>query len=97
MSAEPWTPPLTLRLIGGRCRLWLGGYVYGDGATMQAAADDLLSRLGRLSARWRYGPAPVIYTSETGPPDMRWMEFMHEVGELRAAGADLRARLFGTP
>ena len=96
MSAEAWTPPLTLRLIGGQCRLWLGGYVYGDGATMQAAAEDLLSRLGRLSARWRYGPSPA-YSRATGPPDMRWMEFMHEVGELRAAGVDIRDRVFGRP
>lgn len=93
--AEHWTPPLTVRDIGGRCRLWLGSYVYGDGSTLQEAGDDLLVRLGKLAVGWRYGPGPV-FTSETGPPDMRWLEFIYELGELSAAGVDIRERVFGS-
>jgi hypothetical protein len=26
---------------------------------------------------------------------MRWLEFIHELGELQAAGADIRERVFG--
>lgn len=92
---EQWTPQLSVREIGGRCRLWLGGYVYGDGATLQEAGDDLLARLGLLAAAWRHGPGPV-FTSETGPPDMRWVEFVHELGALGAAGVDIRRRVFET-
>jgi len=43
--AESWTPSLSAREAAGRCRLSRGGYVHGEGATLQEAADDLVRRL----------------------------------------------------
>jgi hypothetical protein len=32
---------------------------------------------------------------ELGPPDLRWFEFVYELGEIAAAGGDIRERIFG--
>jgi len=42
---EPWQPTLEVQSHGGRCRLSLGGQIYGEGDTLQGAADDLIVRL----------------------------------------------------
>jgi hypothetical protein len=34
-------------------------------------------------------------TSDTGPPDRVWLNFLYEVSEIVASGGDLRARVFG--
>jgi hypothetical protein len=90
--AEAWTPPLHVREIAGRCRLWLGPWAYGDGATLQAAADDLLTRLLQQAAHVRAGDAGV--PAELGAPDHRWLDFLWEVAEMAARGEDVRARVF---
>jgi hypothetical protein len=46
---ERWTPALHFNVTGGRCRLSLVGYAYGDGSTLQEAADDLVARLLTLA------------------------------------------------
>jgi hypothetical protein len=92
--SEPWTPPLRLSEGGGRCRLWLGGYTCGDGATLQEAADDLLHRLSRLATASLSG-AGFRFTPEAGPPDLCWLDFLYELAQIAAAGGDLRARVFG--
>jgi hypothetical protein len=89
---ERWTPPLRAIDVGGRCRLWLGAYVHGDGHTLQEAADDLLARLRRIARGHRagsFGASPI------GPPDVQWLEFAYEIAALAEAGGDLRARVFG--
>lgn len=88
-----WTPTLELRETFGRCRLWLGGTAYGDGETLQEAADDLLDRLTAvsLSAR-RHG---LAVTGETGAPDREWLTFLWEVSELALRGQDIRDKVFG--
>lgn len=90
----PWTPPLRLAEVGGRCRLWLGGYACGDGATLQEAADDLVRRVTRL-ARASGSGAGFRISCETGPPDLPWLEFLHELGQIVAAGGDVRPRVLG--
>jgi hypothetical protein len=91
---EPWTPELRLAENGGRCRLWLGGYVWGDGCTLQEAGDDLLCKLAQLAACW-YSVAGLNLTGETGPLDLRWLEFLYELGQIAASDGDLRARVLG--
>jgi hypothetical protein len=91
---EPWTPPVCLSEVGGRCRLWLGRYAFGDGATLQEAGDDLLRKLAWLADALLSGPG-LRMTRETGPPDRVWLNFLYEVGEIVASGGDLRARVFG--
>jgi hypothetical protein len=92
--AEGWTPPLRIREESGRCRLWLGSYAFGDGASLQEAADALVARLLDVALSFR-SAGGVRYPPELGPPDLRWLEFVYEVGEIAAAGGDVRARVLG--
>src|SRR5262245_30689965 len=90
---EAWSPPLSLVEHGGRCRLSLVGVSYGEGDTMQAAADDLLARLATLvTALRRSGFRMPV---ELGPPDLRLFAFLSDLGEVVAHGEDLGARVFG--
>jgi hypothetical protein len=91
--SERWIPGLSLRESAGRCHLTLAGLTYGVGFSLQEAADDLIARLhgiaiGARSAGFRHAP-------ELGPPDHQLHEFIWELGELAAAGEDLRPRVFG--
>jgi hypothetical protein len=89
----PWTPGLVARERGGLCRLWLGGEAWGDGATLQQAADDLITRVraqARALRQGGFGPA-----RELGPVDGRWLDFLYQVGEIEARGGDVRARVLG--
>jgi hypothetical protein len=92
--AEGWTPGLRVTEKHGRCRLWLGSYAYGDGSTLQEAADELVARLLAIAMTFRCGSG-IRVSPELGPPDFRWLEFVYELGEIAAAGGDIRARLFG--
>jgi hypothetical protein len=85
---------LHFHAAGGRCRLSLGGYTYGDGSTLQEAADDLVARLLMLAKSFRSG-AGFVYSSEVPPLDVRWYEFLYELGEMAARGEDIRPRVFG--
>jgi hypothetical protein len=91
--ADAWTPPLRIHETTGHCRLWLGGYVFGDGATLQDAADALVARLLTLAMSLRSGGMRI--SAELGPPDLGWFEFIYELGEIAAAGGDIRNRVFG--
>ena len=89
--SEPWTPRLELHDRAGRCRLTLVGVTYGNGSTIQEAANDLLVRLHDLAVGMRRGGlrAPGA--------DPRVAGFLWEIGELIARGASIRDRVFGDP
>jgi hypothetical protein len=89
---QDWTPPLEVAVVAGRCRLCLGGYAYGEGETLQDAADDLVARLLTFAMCFRSG---FTISSEVPPPDLRWLDFVYQLGEIAAAGGDIRDRLFG--
>ena len=91
---ESWTPGLRVYEKHGRCRLWLGSYAYGDGNSLQEAADELVTRLLEIAMSFRCGGG-VRFSPELGPPDLRWFEFIYELGEIAAAGGDIRVRVFG--
>lgn len=91
--AEQWSPPLQVRAHGLGCRLSLGGIAYGDGKTLQDAADDLVHRLLTLAMCTRTGG--MSFSTEVAP-DPRWLEFLWELGEIAARGGDIRPRLFGS-
>jgi hypothetical protein len=91
--AGGWTPELRVIETGGRCRLRLGGLAHGDGNTLQDAADDLIRRLLGIALSCRSSGFRV--SCELGPVDLRWFEFIHELGEIAAAGGDIRERVFG--
>ena len=92
---SPWTPELRLQSLGEACRLSLVGVTYGNGATLQEAGNDLLTRLFDLGLAVREGR--MRYSSDSGRPDQRVMDYLWEIGDLAARGGDLRDRVFGVP
>jgi hypothetical protein len=88
-----WTPSLVARERDGCCRLWLGGQAWGDGATLQQAADDLIARVRDQARALRQSGFSVA--RELGPVDGRWLDFLYQVGEDEARGGDVRARVLG--
>lgn len=95
MSATPWTPELQLHTSGDRCRLSLVGVTYGNGASLQDASNDLLTRLFDIATAFRGGRFRPV--SELGWPPKAVMDFLWEIGEIVERGGDLRARVFGLP
>jgi hypothetical protein len=90
---EPWTPTLSIREVAGRCRLNLGGHLHGEGATLQEAADDLVRRLLALAMSLR-SEAGFRVSPEGPGVDLRWFEFLYELGTIAARGEDIRDRVF---
>jgi hypothetical protein len=88
-----WMPPLVVQKQGGGCRLRLANDAWGDGPTLQEAADDLVARVVRHATALRAGGSTC--SKELGPPDLRWLDFLYEVGELAASGSDVRQRIVG--
>jgi hypothetical protein len=88
-----WTPELHLRYHAGRCRLSLAGVTHGSGATLQDASNDLMARLFDLALSLRR--QGMRFTSEVARPDPRVLSFLWEIGELAAAGRDIRPRVLG--
>jgi hypothetical protein len=89
--SEPWTPSLTIREHGHRCRLQLAADAWGDGATLQEAADDLIGRVMLLARAIRTGGWTCA--RELGAPDLRWLDFLYELGEIAERGGDVRRRV----
>jgi hypothetical protein len=84
-------PALTITETGGRVRLALGGFAHGEGSSLQDAADDLVSSILRLVTAFR---ASGFKACGEFRPDLETMNFLHELGEVAAAGGDIRARVF---
>jgi hypothetical protein len=94
--SELWVPELSVREVGGRCRLSLGGHAHGEGATLQVAADDLVRRLLALALALRSGTG--FRVSPEGPGiDLRWFDLLYELGAMAARGEDIRPRIFEQP
>jgi hypothetical protein len=87
-------PPLEVRQVAGRLRLLLDGLAYGEGITLQEAADDLVARVLVLVMAFRSGGIGPI-SSEGPRPDLAVLEFLYELSEIAASGGDIRERLFG--
>lgn len=90
---DNWTPGLHLREVRGGCRLSLEGFAWGEGHTLQDAADDLIRRLLTVAMCLRSG-GRIACSSDAPPSDIRWLEFLYEIGELAARGVDIRDRVF---
>ena len=84
-------PALTVTETGDRIRLHVGGLAYGEGASLQEAADDLICSILRLAIAFRSTGCRA--TSEF-PPDLEAMSFLYELGEIAAAGGDIRSHVF---
>ena len=84
--------PLTVQESPGRVRLCLGSLAHGDGPTLQDAADDLVQRL--LSYAMAFRASGLRPPLELAPPDLATMDFLYQLGEIAAAGGDIRSRPF---
>jgi hypothetical protein len=84
-------PALTIKERGEKVLLSLGGFAHGEGVSMQDAADSLVcSILGLVMA---FRSTGFMGCSELRV-DLETMNFLHELGEVAAAGGDIRARIF---
>jgi hypothetical protein len=84
-------PALTITELGGRVRLTIGGFAHGEGASLQEAADGLVTSVLGLVMAVRSGG---FRACPEFPPDLEMMSFLHELGEVAAEGGDIRTRLF---
>jgi hypothetical protein len=84
-------PALSITEAGGRVRLSLGGFAQGEGASLQEAADELIRRTLELALALRSSGCSV---SRELSPDLETISFLHELGEIAAAGGDIRERVF---
>jgi hypothetical protein len=87
-----WTmSTLTIKELGGHVRLTLGEFARGEGTSLQDAADDLVCSILRLAMAFRASGFGVCSEFRV---DLETMNFLHELGEIAAAGGDIRARVF---
>jgi hypothetical protein len=92
---EHWSPELQLHAKADGCRLTLVGVTYGNGPDLQAASNDLLTRLFDLAVGLRGGR--MRPSGDLGASDPRMMSFLWEISEIIARGGDIRDRVFGVP
>jgi hypothetical protein len=85
--------PLTVQESSGHLRLSLGSLAHGEGSTLQDAADDLIQHL--LSFAMAVRASGIQPARELGPLDLSAINFLYQLGEIAAAGGDIRSRLFG--
>lgn len=90
MSSD--SPALTVREHAGSVRLYLGSLAYGDGQSLQEAADDLVRRVLITARAFRKGGFSV---SREVALNVAALDLLYELDEIAAAGGDVRARLFG--
>ena len=83
---------LTISEAGERVRLDLGGVARGEGSSLQEAADDLVHAVLRLVLAFR---SSGFRGTPEFRPDLETMNFLYELGEIAAAGGDIRGRLLG--
>jgi hypothetical protein len=87
-----WTmPALTINELGGRVRLTLGGFAHGEGVSLQEAADSLVFSILHLVMALRSSGFKACSEFRL---DLETMNYLHELGEVAAAGGDIRARIF---
>jgi len=91
MTDPPYRPSLTVTESAGCVRLHLGGLARGEGTSLQDAADDLVRRVLALVMALR---SSGLTASGELMPDLRVIDYLHELGELAAAGGDVRTLLF---
>ena len=87
------SPALRIREIEGGVRLGLDGFADVEGATLQEAADELVLYLLRVALALRAGGIGP-FCSECHA-DIALLDFVWELGQVAASGADPRELLFG--
>jgi hypothetical protein len=88
-----FTPKLRVDDVAGGVRLGLDGLLSAEGPTLQDAADELVRKM--LVAAMALRDGGIAGLSAVSRPDMTLVVFLWELGEIAAAGRDIRERLFG--
>jgi hypothetical protein len=84
-------PVLTIVETGGCVRLSLGRFAQGQGSSLQEAADDLICSILRLVLAFR---SSGFSASIEFRPDFETLNLLYELGEIAAAGGDIRSHVF---
>ena len=82
---------MTITEAEGSVCLDLGGFAQGNGSSLQEAADELIRRILELALAFRSSGCTASCELHS---DLEAMNFLHEVGEIAAAGGDIRVRVF---
>jgi hypothetical protein len=88
-----FAPTLRVDEIPGRVRLSLDGVCSAQGPTLQEAADELVWKM--LAAVMAFRSRGLDGLGAVRRPDLELVPFLWELGEIAAAGGDIRERLFG--
>lgn len=88
-----FTPTLRIDENAGVVRLRLDGCFSAEGSTLQDAADELVRKT--LVAAMALRSQGISGLRVVGPSGMQLVAFLWELGEIAAAGGDIRDRLFG--
>ncbi|MGZ4620159.1 MAG: hypothetical protein ACXV3F_15985 [Frankiaceae bacterium] len=84
-------PTLTVIRRDTHVCMSLGALATGRGATLDEAEQDLVRRLRAAAvAIHDYG---ILGGTEGPPPDIAALSFLYQLGEIAAAGGDIRTRL----
>jgi hypothetical protein len=86
-------PLLRTRITGAGIRLELGAWSYGNGRTLQDAADDLVARLTAHAKALR--ASGMRFHPEAPLADRAYLDFLWELGELNDGQDAIRALIFG--
>jgi hypothetical protein len=89
-----FTPTLRVDEAAGRVRIGLDGFFSAEAPTLQEAADELVRKM--LVAAMALRSGGISGFSAESRPDMALVVFLWELGEIAAAGGDIRKRLFGS-
>ena len=92
MPKTTWMPSLTVTESAGGVQLQLGSFARGEGVSLQDAADDLIRRLLGQALAFR---ASGFRGSSELLPDLETLDYLHRLGEVAAAGGDIREHVFG--
>jgi hypothetical protein len=88
-----FTPTLRVTEVGGQVRVGLDEFGFGEGRTMQDAADALVCKMLAAAIALRSGSIGPF--SSDLLPDPAAVRFLWELSELASRGGDIRERLFG--
>ena len=86
-------PLLRTTVTDAGIRLELGTWSYGNGATLETAADDLVRRLSTLAMTLR--TSGFSFIPEAGMPDRDFVDFLWELSEVADTPEAVRHTLFG--
>ncbi len=86
-------PLLRTRVAGMGIRLELGEWTYGNGRTLEEAADDLVARLTLHARAIRSGG--MRFHPEGPLPDRAYLDFLWELGEPAIEQTRIRVVVFG--